>query len=131
MLDRDKIILMTRMAMYEKNDSEKNLKLFGYYPNDFISMELLKGFLCVTISFAVGCGLYFLYLLGESGPALQNMNLWVMLRNILIYYIIAVLGYGLIIYYVSKARYAKMKQSLRGYYENLKAFCGRKTDSKA
>ncbi|MBQ4259436.1 MAG: hypothetical protein IJB84_04105 [Lachnospiraceae bacterium] len=127
MLDREKVVLMTRMAMYEKNEGDKNIKIYGYYRNDFITMELLKAFVCVTISFVAGCGLYFLYLLGESGPALQNMDFWVLLKNVLIYYVITLIGYGLAIYFASKTRYAKMKHSLRGYYEDMKAYCARMT----
>ncbi len=129
MLDRERIILMTRMAMYEKKEGEKSINIYGYYENDYISLELLKSFFCSTISFLVVCGLYVLCYMDELGKMLYEMDLWALASRFLIYYILTVVSYGAIIYMVSRAHYAKMKHSLRGYYENMKAFCAMNTKS--
>ena len=64
MLDKRKIRLMTRAAIYEKTYGEEDLKVTGYYQKDYVSLNvwitLIWGlYLSLLIIFAIGAGSFY------------------------------------------------------------------------
>ena len=51
---------------------------------------------------------------------IYKMDLMSFARNVLLYYAIFVVGYGIICYIVYSIRYYKAKKSLKKYYNRLK-----------
>ncbi len=43
MLDKRRIRLMTKLALYEQSDAWKDLKISGYYKEDYVGLKTLKG----------------------------------------------------------------------------------------
>ena len=63
MLDKRKIRLMTRAAIYEKKYGEEDLKITGYYQKDYVSLNVWITLIWMTIGYGmtaallfVGCG---------------------------------------------------------------------------
>ena len=48
------------------------------------------------------------------------MDLIIFVRNVLLYYALTVVSYGIVSYAVYSYRYTKAKKSLKVYYHNLK-----------
>ena len=120
MLNEERVILMTHMASYESGEGKKNVKIGNYFRNDYISVQVLKSFVCSTIAFGIVFALYILYDFEEFMQDLYKIDLITFAKNILIYYGITVVGYGLLTYVICTYRYAKAKSSLKCYYHNLK-----------
>lgn len=120
MLKEERVILMTRMASYEKDEGRKNMKIGSYFRSDYIAVQILRSVICSTIAFVVIFGLYLLYNVDELMQEMYTMDLFAYAKTILTYYVAAVVGYGAITYAVCSWRYVRAKRSLKNYYNNLK-----------
>lgn len=120
MLNEERVILMTRMAAYEKGEGKQNVKIGNFFRSDYLSVELLKSVVCSTVAFLVVCGLYVLYDFEVFMQDLYKLDLLALGMNVLMYYVVTVVGYGLLVYIACSVRYAKARKSLKCYYQNLK-----------
>ncbi len=120
MLNEERVILMTRMAAYEKGENKENVKVGSYFRSDYLSVQLLKSVVCSSIVFLIVLGLYVLYDFEVFMQDLYKLDLLAMGMDVLKYYLITVVGYGLIVYLACSVRYAKARKSLKSYYQNLK-----------
>ena len=53
MLQKDKVIIMTRLALEEKKDPRLSFITRNYWFDDYLSLELWKAFFAVTITYAL------------------------------------------------------------------------------
>ena len=49
MINEEKVILMTRLASYEKREGKNNMAIGKYFRGDFVSLHLLKAVIAATI----------------------------------------------------------------------------------
>ena len=120
MINEQRVILMTRLASYEKGEGKKNVKIGNYFRSDYIAIQILKAVISATLAFVIVFALYVLYDFEIFMQDLYKIDLFAFARDIVIYYAAFVLGYGILTYIVCTWRYAKAKKSLRIYYHNLK-----------
>lgn len=120
MLNEERIILMTKMAAYEANEGKKNMAIGRYFRSDYIAIQVIKAVVSATIAFAIGFALFIFYDFEVFMQDIYKMDLVVFARNVLIYYAVAVVVYGVIAYGICSYRYAKAKKSLKRYSHNLK-----------
>ncbi len=120
MLNEERIILMTRMESYAENDGKKNMKIGNYFRSDYISIQVIKSVISATIAFGIGFILYVLYYLETFMQDFYKMDLIAFAKNVLIYYGVTVVIYGVISYLVYSYRYSKARKSLKNYYNHLK-----------
>ena len=120
MLSEERIILMTRMASYERGEGRENVKIGNYFRADYIALQILKAIICAIISFGILFGLYLLCNFEELLENLYKMDLLAFGREILTYLVAMVGGYAVLTYIIATWRYAKAKKSLKCYYHNLK-----------
>lgn len=120
MLNEERIILMTKMASYEENEGKKNMAIGKYFRSDYIAIQVLKSVLCATIAYGVCFALYIFYDFETFMQDIYKMDLIAFAKNVLLYYVITVVAYGVISYMICSYRYAKAKKSLKCYYNNLK-----------
>ncbi|MCM1186424.1 MAG: hypothetical protein NC251_12730 [Lachnoclostridium sp.] len=120
MLNEERIILMTKMAAYEAHEGKKNMSIGKYFRSDYIAIQVMKSVISATIAFAIGFALFIFYDFEMFMQDIYKMDLIVFARNVLIYYAVAVVGYGGISYVICSYRYAKAKKSLKRYSHNLK-----------
>ncbi len=120
MLDEERVILMTRMAAYERKEGRQNIKIGNYFRSDYIAVQVLKSLFSVTVAFALVAALYVFYHFDTLLQEIYQMDLPAFARKVLTYYVASAVSYGLLTYVVSTYRYAKAKKSLKQYYHNLK-----------
>ena len=53
MLDKRKIRLMTRAAIYEKNYGEEDFKISSYYKKDYSSLNTWVTLIWITVGYAI------------------------------------------------------------------------------
>ncbi|MCI8835690.1 MAG: hypothetical protein HFH24_10000 [Ruminococcus sp.] len=119
MLDKKRIRLMTKMAIYEKNNINEDLKISSYYKKDYSSLNTLITVLWITIGYGIAAALYAVCNL-EKILAELTISKLIFLGGV------AVGGYLvlLIIYVICagsfyKARHNKAKQRVKKYYRDL------------
>ena len=58
MLNEERVILMTRMASYEKGQGKQNVKIGNFFRSDYLTIQVLKSIVCFTLAFFLVFGLY-------------------------------------------------------------------------
>ena len=120
MLSEERVILMTRMASYERGEGRENVKIGNYFRADYIALHVLKAVVCAIISFGILFGLYMLCNFEEFMENLYKMDLLAFAKDVLMYLVAVVGGYAVLTYIICTWRYAAAKKSLKCYYHNLK-----------
>ena len=120
MLNEERVILMTKMASYEEKEGKKNVSIGNYFRSDYIAIQMLKSIVCATVAFVAVFAMYIFYDLETFMQDIYRMDLIAFAKNVLIYYGVTLVVYGLISYIIYSYRYSKAKKSLKAYYQNLK-----------
>lgn len=120
MLNEERVILMTQMASYEKSEGKKNVKIGNYFRSDYIAVQVLKSVICGTIAFGIIFALYIFYDFEVFMQDLYKIDLLSFAKNVLINYAVSIVIYSLLTYIICTYRYAKVKDSSKRYYHNLK-----------
>ena len=51
MLDRSKVKLMTKLALYEQTQGKEDFKISEYYRKDYVGLHSICSFLWVTVGY--------------------------------------------------------------------------------
>ncbi len=119
MLDQDKIILMTRLASYEKGEGKKNEAIGRFFRADYIGWEVLKSIVCGTVIFGIIVAGYVIYNFENFMIDIYKLDLLEYARSILIKYVVFVGAYALITYIIFSFKYSRARKNLRVYAHNL------------
>lgn len=120
MLSQERIQLMTKMASYEEHEGKGYMAIGSYFRSDYIGLQIIKSIICATIAYIVLFSMYLFYEFEHFMQDIYKMDLLEFGKNVLFYYFIFVLVYGVISYVVYSYRYHKAKKSLKRYYHHLK-----------
>lgn len=120
MINEERIILMTKLAAYEKGEGKQSMAVGKYFRGDYISLHLLKTVINGTLAFVIGFGIYLLYYFEDLLENLYNIDFALFAQNVIYYYVIFIVAYGLLTYIVFTFRFIKAKKSIKRYYQNLK-----------
>lgn len=90
MLDKRKVRLMTKLALYEQNEGKEDIKISAYYKKDYISIKTVATILWTTIGY--GC-IALLIGLGAINSWLENMTL----TTIFVFAAVAVIAYVVVL----------------------------------
>ncbi len=120
MLNGDRIVLMTKLASYEKKEGKRCMAIGRYFRGDYVTLNILKAVISATIAFFIGLALYVLYDIESLMENLYSMDLLLLAKNIISSYVIFVVVYCCLTYVIFTYRYAKAKKNIRRYQNNLK-----------
>ncbi|MBO5278793.1 MAG: hypothetical protein J6B06_04825 [Lachnospiraceae bacterium] len=120
MLNEDKVKLMTRMAIYEKRKGKKVMKMTKYFRGDYVSWNMIKTAIAVTIAYAMIAGGWVLYHLEYFMENLYTLDLVDLIRKVLTYYVILLAGYMILSYVIYTVKYSMAMKSLKRFRGNLK-----------
>lgn len=120
MVNEEKVILMTKLAIFEKEKGKKDMVILNYFRSDYIGFKVLKAVLAATLSFFMVFVLYLLYNFETIMADIYKMDLIDVGKSILVMYLSIVGVYAVIVYAVYTHRYSKAKKELKDYYSKLK-----------
>lgn len=120
MLNEDKVKLMTHVAMYEKHSGRKNMKMTKYFRGDYVSWNMIKTAVAITIAYMLTAGCWVLYHLEYLMENLYTMDLVELVRQVLVYYIAVLVGYMILSYIIYTVKYSKAMKSLKRFRSSLK-----------
>ena len=120
MLSQERIKLMTKMAAYEENEGKKYMSIGSYFRSDYMGMQVIRSVICVTLAFFLLAGLYVYYHFETMMQDIYKMDLLLLGRRVLFYYIVFIAAYSVITYVIYSFRYSRAKRSLKHYYYHLK-----------
>ena len=119
MLEPDKIVLMTRLASFEKNEARENSNIWQYFRGDYIGWQVLKSIVAGTIVFGIIFAGFIVYDFETFMLEIYKMDLLEYAKGVLTKYLIFVAVYSVITYIVFAVKYAKARGELRTYVHNL------------
>ena len=120
MLSQERIKLMTKMAAYEENEGKKYMSIGSYFRSDYMGTQVIRSVICGTLAFFLLAGLYVYYHFETMMQDIYKMDLLLLGRRVLFYYIVFIAAYSVITYVIYSFRYSRAKRSLKHYYYHLK-----------
>ena len=121
MLHQDKVRLMTRLTMFEESKEGKQaLRVSRFYKNDYVTWELIKTILSVTVGYIMVVGmaiLYHLEYLLAHAITLDYKNIGIRILGCYLILLVIYVG-GAMIGYTYK--YDVERRNLTLYYKSLK-----------
>ncbi len=121
MLNKDKIRIMSRCAMYEKSQGKEDLAINRYYQGDYVRLNTLKTLIGVTIGFILCLGLYVVMKAEYYMENIVGMDFLALFRGILKYYVIVLIVFAVISILFYGWKYADTQKRVRWYYKDLKS----------
>lgn len=120
MLNKERVILMTKMASYEENEGRKNHSVMNYFRGDYVWFQVLKSIIYGTIAFGIVFAMYIFYDFEVFMMDIYKMDLLEFGKSVLMKYLLAIGVYSIISYAVYSYRYAKAKNGVKLYQNNLR-----------
>ena len=116
MINEEKVKIMDRLAVYEKQEGRKYLPVSKYYRSDYIGLALIKNFFLVTIGYGLILAVIAAYNLEYL---LDNVDLISLGVVVLGGYIGILVLYSVLTYIQYTVKYHKAKKSVKQYYTQL------------
>lgn len=119
MLDKKKIRLMTRTAIYDKEYGREDLKITDYYQKDYVSLNVWITLILITLGFFLLVSLLFMSS-GESiVEGLTIVRMLILAAVVLGAYLSLLVIYGIGVSTFYKKRHIRAKQRVKKYMRDL------------
>lgn len=119
MLDTRRIRLMARMAQYEKNNINKDLKISTYYKKDYASLNMLITILWMTVGYGILLGLLAVCFMDELLADLTVSKLIFLCAEAGVGYLILLVIYAVCSNAFYRGRHNDAKHRVKKYYRDL------------
>ncbi|MCR4743741.1 MAG: hypothetical protein K5894_00755 [Lachnospiraceae bacterium] len=120
MLDKDRIMLMTRMASYENTEGKKMIRITDYFRGDYVAFGMLKTAVAVTISFLTVVGIYIFCNADRFIAEFYETDFQFIIRKMLMVFAVVIIFYLMIAFILYSYRYTQARKSVRVYRKALK-----------
>ena len=121
MLNNEKIILMTKLSLYEQKNQKKEIKTSKFFKGDYISIKMLSSFVYVTLGCLLCLALWLMYSSADVIAKLTTTSTLVVLIIVLVLiYIIITVSYMIFSYAFYSHRFRKIRKNLKEYNGDLK-----------
>lgn len=120
MLSEDKIRVMTRLAVFEKEHGKENEVASRFYKNDYISYHMIWAGIMTTIAYGFGLLLFFLLNFDKYMGQMHTMDLVKQGKMMALIYVCVLVVMLTISWFVYKKRYAEAQKYLNQYCDELR-----------
>lgn len=120
MLNEEKIRLMTDVAVFEKKNGPRVAAITSYFKNDYISRNMIRGFLSFTLCAVLILVLWALFNMDLFLSSLGVDALAAILKKAGAFYLIGLVAYMALIFTVYGRRYDDAVRMNRIYVAKLK-----------
>lgn len=119
MINNEKVSLMTKLAIYENNNSE-DIKLSKYYKGDYVRYNVLKTLISVSIGYVGILLLILFYNLEDILAKAFELNFTIIGIEIFVSYFVLIIIFGLISFMVYTDKMNRSRDNLTKYHRGLK-----------
>lgn len=120
MLNEEKVILMSRIAIYNESLGREDLEKGKYFQSDYVKLNCLKTLVSTTVLFVVAAAAYIYYNLADIMEKLTEIDYLQLATRILGGYALVCVLFVLFAWGLYTYRYVKAKPKLIKYNQNLK-----------
>lgn len=119
MLNENKIKMMTKMAIFEKNNDKELLCHTKYYKNDYVTFNIIKCMATAMIAYILVVLLIVAYNLDYIVANVNSLD-YVGLGMTLVWtFLVFVLAYGFLAFFVYSRRYENSRDGVKKYFSRL------------
>ena len=119
MLDKQKVKLMTELAIYEQNQGKEDFKINEYYRKDYAELHTICSVLWVTLGYVGIVGLVILAALDYLVANLSKKLIITLGLGIVGGYAAVLIVYILIAQYLFRKKHKEAKERIRFYNNDL------------
>ena len=119
MLNENKVKMMTKMAIYEKNEGRKMIKTAKYFKSDYIAFGVLRTLITTTIAFIIMLVMGVLYNIDKIITDINNLDYSAIVTGIIICYIVMLILFSVIALIVYSRQYDNSRKGLKRYFLRL------------
>ncbi len=119
MLDKNRIRLMTKIAIYEKESAEEDLKISSYYKKDYSSLNTWITLIWVTVGYILVAGLFFACNADAILEGITLLKLLILAAIAIGIYLVLLIIYGVGAGNFYKKKHGQAKQRVKKYYRDL------------
>ncbi|MFQ9515846.1 MAG: hypothetical protein ACLRZ9_08445 [Eubacterium sp.] len=121
MLNNEKIILMTKLSLYEQKNQKREIKSSRYFRGDYMSLKMLSSFVCVTVAYLLCLVLWFMYKSDKVISGLTTTGRLIALVVVLVLiYVIGTVLYMIFSYAFYSHKFKRIRKNLKEYNGDLK-----------
>ena len=119
LLNENKIKMMTKMAIYEKNEGKSMLKTAKYFKGDYIAFGVLKTVIATTFAGVILLAMYFLCNAEGMIRDINNLDYIGLAKKFALYYVLMLIVFCVIagFYIISDMRIPE--KVLKGIFQGL------------
>ena len=120
MINEEKVKIMDRLALYEKQEGRKYLPVSKYYRSDYIGLALFRNFFLASIGYLVILllvGAYFAEFLADH---LHTLNVTWIGMMIVGGYLVTIGVYSVVTYTLHTIRYGRAQKGAAAYERRLR-----------
>ena len=119
MVDKRKVRLMSRAAIYEKRYGEEDIRITGYYQKDYASLNTWITLIWITAGFLLVAGLLFLAGGEELLEGITFVKLLLLAAIALAAYLALMIIYGIGAGSFYRKKHIQAKQRMKNYIRDL------------
>ena len=119
MLNENKVKMMTKMSIYEKNEGKTMLKTAKYFKGDYVSLGVLKTVISVTVAFVIIAILFALCQADSLTANVNSIDYASMGKSIAGYYVAFIIIFGIISGVVYSSKYENSRKEMKKYFLRL------------
>ena len=119
MVDKRKVRLMTKAAIYETRHGEEDIKITGYYQKDYASLNTWITLIWVTVGFVLLAALLFLAGGEDLLEGITFLKLLILAVIILGLYLALLIIYGIGAGSFYRKKHTRAKHRMKRYMRNL------------
>ena len=120
MINQKRVILMTRMSIYEKNEGPQDEKINAWFRNDYLAVQFLKSFICGTAAFCLLAFVYCIYYFEELMLTIYSMDLEAAAIRVITGFAVFQILFLAVTFFVYFYRFSRARKNLNNYYQNLR-----------
>lgn len=120
MLDQEKVKLMTKLALYEKNSGKEDLKKMEFFKSDYISFNNFKMQSSVTLALVIVFGIEFSKIIIDNIANITEFNFIALGVKYLTIWVGFMVVYTIISTINNRIEYSRSKARIDEYEKMLK-----------
>ena len=120
MLNEEKIRLMTKVTIYEKNEELSDLALSRFYKEDYVKYCCLKTLVATTLCYWMCIGVYLLLNFEQVLNNLNEMDYFKVITKLMMGYVVSMAVFYVYGFVVYSYKFMKARPRLLRYNRNLK-----------
>lgn len=119
MLDKKRIRLMARTAIYEKEHAEEDIKISTYYKKDYASLNTWITLIWITVGYGLAAGVFLLCTADSIMEGLTIVKLILLAAIALGFYLVLLIVYGIGAGNFYRKKHGRAKHRVKRYYREL------------